>query len=173
MDDTASALTEPAEHLALVLTAGGLQRMTARVLAALIFSELPSLTMGELSESLGASAGTVSDAVKALGAVGLVERVPAPGSRRGHYRLPTGAWAALHSQQNAMVAAMLQAAEEGLAQSEPGGHAERRLREMRDFHGFLIRELPRLMERWHSERNASAETAGTMEREHHVPPSDE
>ncbi|MEV7005258.1 MarR family transcriptional regulator [Streptosporangium sp. NPDC051022] len=163
MDDTAGEPAESAEHLALVLTTGGLQRMTARVLAALIFSEQPSLTMGELSESLRASAGTVSDAVKALGAVGLVERVPAPGSRRGHYRLPPGAWAAMHSQQNTMIAAMLQAAEKGLAQAEPGGHAERRLREMRDFHGFLMRELPRLMDRWQSGRNTSAEPPGSAD----------
>ncbi|MEV8634414.1 hypothetical protein AB0395_22430 [Streptosporangium sp. NPDC051023] len=63
----------------------------------------------------------------------------------------------MHSQQNTMIAAMLQAAEKGLAQAEPGGHAERRLREMRDFHGLLMRELPRLMDRWQSERNTSAE----------------
>lgn len=152
--DTEGELEESAETLALALAAGGLQRMTARVLAALIFTNRPSVTMGELSELLRASAGTVSDAIKALGSVGLVERVPAPGSRRGHYRLPAGAWASMHSQQNAVLGAVLEAAEKGLTEAAPGGAAQQRLLEMRDFYAFLMRELPQLIERWQTERNA-------------------
>jgi DNA-binding transcriptional regulator GbsR (MarR family) len=141
--------------LALALAAGGLQRMTARVLVALIFTDRPSMTMGELSELLQASAGTISDAIKALSTVGLVERVPAPGSRRGHYRLPAGAWASLYSQQNTVLEAILVAAEKGLAEAEPDGPAQHRLLEMRDFYTFLKRELPQLIERWQTEREAA------------------
>ncbi len=71
----------------------GLQRMTARVLAALLFTEQPTLTMGELAEQLRASPGAISAATKMLTSVGLAERVPAPGSRRDHYRLRDDAWA--------------------------------------------------------------------------------
>ena len=53
---------EAAEQLALVLTTHGLQRMTARVLATLLFTEQPTMTMGELGERLQASSGAISGA---------------------------------------------------------------------------------------------------------------
>jgi DNA-binding transcriptional regulator GbsR (MarR family) len=61
--------------------------MTARVLAALLFTEQPAMTAGDLGARLQASSGAISGAVKMLTSVGLVERVPAPASRRDHYRL--------------------------------------------------------------------------------------
>ncbi len=76
-----SDLQIAAEELALVLTSHGLQRMTARVLAALLFTEQPSMTMSDLADRLRASTGAVSGAIKMLSSVGLVERTPAPGSR--------------------------------------------------------------------------------------------
>ena len=60
-----------------MLTTHGLQRMTARVLAALLFTEQPTMTMGELADRLQASSGAISGAIKMLTSVGLVERVPA------------------------------------------------------------------------------------------------
>lgn len=55
--------------------------MTARVLAALLFTEQPAMTAGDLGARLQASSGAISGAVKMLTSVGLVERVPAPASR--------------------------------------------------------------------------------------------
>jgi hypothetical protein len=78
-----------AKELALALSSHGRQRMTARVLAALLFTEQPTMTMGELADWLLASSGAISGALKMLTSVGMVERVPAPGSRRGrdsHHR---------------------------------------------------------------------------------------
>ena len=111
---------QPAEQLALVLSSHGLQRMTARVLAALIFTEQPTLTMGELAEQLRASPGAISGATKMLTSVGLVERVPAPGSRRDHYRLRDDAWAVQYTNQNEVTSAVLTAAEAGINATEPG-----------------------------------------------------
>ncbi len=54
----------PAEQLALVLTNHGLQRMTARVLATLLFTEQPNDTAGELAERLQASTGAISGAIQ-------------------------------------------------------------------------------------------------------------
>ena len=48
----APRLHEAAERLALVLSGQGLQRMTARVLTALLFSEKSSVTMSELADEL-------------------------------------------------------------------------------------------------------------------------
>ncbi|WP_281259757.1 GbsR/MarR family transcriptional regulator [Mycolicibacterium palauense] len=145
-------LAQAAERLALVLTSHGLQRMTARVLAALLFTDQLSLTMRELGDQLQASSGAISGALKTLGASGLVERVPVPGSRREHYRLRDDAWTVLYTHQNEAVAAMQSAAAEGIALAGADSPAGRRLAEMRDFYAFVFAEIPELLERWAKRR---------------------
>ena len=132
----------------------GLQRMTARVLSTLLFTEQPSVTMGELADRLQASAGAISGALKMLTSVGLAERVPAPGSRRDHYRLREDAWAVLYTTQNGG----LRPCSRRQAGSRPpadGGLARRRLTEMRDFYDFLLGEIPAILERWQASRSPS------------------
>ena len=142
-------LQEAAEQLALVLSTHGLQRMTARVLAALLVTEQPTTTMGELADRLQASSGAISGAIKMLTSVGLVERAPAPASRRDHYRLRDNAWAVLYTNQNEVLAAMLKAAEAGIATTGGKTLAGQRLIQMRDFYNFLLAEIPALLDRWH------------------------
>lgn len=137
-----------AEQLALTLTGLGLQRMTARVLAALLFTEQSTMTMGELAEKLQASAGAISGAMKMLAAVGLAERVPVPASRREHYRLRDDAWAVLFTNQNVTISAMQDAAAAGIAAIGADHPAHRRLTQMRDFYTFLLGEIPALLDRW-------------------------
>jgi DNA-binding transcriptional regulator GbsR (MarR family) len=144
-----------AEDLALVLSSHGLQRMTARVLAALLFTEQPTMTMGELADRLLASSGAISGALKMLTSVGVVQRVPAPGSRRDHYRLRDNAWAVQYTNQNEVTAAVLKAAEAGIATTEADSLARQRLIQMRDFYDFLLAEIPALLDRWY-QRSGSA-----------------
>jgi DNA-binding transcriptional regulator GbsR (MarR family) len=150
---------DAAEELALTLTRNGLQRMTARVLAVLLFTEQEAITAGEIGERLGAGAGSVSTALKSLGDVGLVERVPAPGSRREHYRCPDDAWARLMSAQNTTVQAMLHAAERGIAAAGEDSVAGRRLAIMHDFYTHLMRELPAVIDRWRQSRRQGRKEA--------------
>ncbi|CAJ1505554.1 GbsR/MarR family transcriptional regulator [[Mycobacterium] holstebronense] len=139
---------EIAEQLALTLTGLGLQRMTARVLATLLFTEQSTMTMGELAEKLQASAGAISGAMKMLTAVGLAERVPVPASRREHYRLRDDAWAVLFTNQNVTISAMQDAAAAGIAAIGADHPAHHRLTQMRDFYTFLLAEIPALLDRW-------------------------
>ncbi|OAN39442.1 GbsR/MarR family transcriptional regulator [Mycolicibacterium iranicum] len=141
-------LQSAAEELALVLTRHGLQRMTARVLATLLFTERPTITMAELADILQASSGSISGALKTLTSVGLAEQVPTPGSRRDHFRLRGDAWAVLFTNQNQTLAGLLAAAESGIAVAGRGSLAEQRLTEMRDFYTFLLAEIPALLDRW-------------------------
>ena len=143
-----SDLQRAAEELALVLTSHGLQRMTARVLATLLFTEQPSMTMGDLADQLRASNGSISAAIKMLSSVGLVERTPAPGSRREHFRLRDDAWAVLYTNHNDVLAAMRRAAETGIDATAADSLAGHRLTEMRDFYDFLLDEIPALLQRW-------------------------
>jgi DNA-binding transcriptional regulator GbsR (MarR family) len=146
---------DTAEQLALVLSTHGMQRMTARVLAALLFTEQPTMTMGELADRLQASSGAISGAIKMLTPVGLVERVPAPGSRRDHYRLRDDAWAVQYTNQNEVTAAVIKAAEAGIATTEPGSLAHQRLIQMRDFYNFLMEEIPALLDRWYQQSGST------------------
>ncbi|WP_017537587.1 MULTISPECIES: GbsR/MarR family transcriptional regulator [Nocardiopsis] len=143
-----------AEELALMLSDLGMQRMSARVMAAFLFTDRPTLTLGELAEELDASQGSVSGALKSLHHVGMLERVPVPGSRRDHHRLRRDAWERLFSSQNEAVRRMMAAAADGIAATEADSPARGRLQEMHDFYTFMFRELPLLFERWRAERDS-------------------
>ena len=143
--------------MALVLSSHGMQRMTARVLATLLFTEQRTMTAGELSERLQASSGAISGAVKMLISVGVVERVPAPASRRDHYRLRDNAWAIQYTNQNEVTSAVLRAAEAGIAATDDGSLARQRITQMRDFYNFLFEEIPVLLDRWYR-RSGTTET---------------
>lgn len=99
------------------------------------------MTAADLCAELSISSGAVSTAIKHLMPVGLIERVPAPGSRRDHYRFRAGAWAALMSQQNTMLATMRDSAQEGIDATGPDTVTARRLHEMQDFYTFMLNEL--------------------------------
>jgi DNA-binding transcriptional regulator GbsR (MarR family) len=139
---------DAAERFALKLTESGMQRMSARVLAAFLFTEQDTLTMGELAEELSVSAGSVSAALKALSGVGLIGRVPAPGSRREHYRLRDNAWATLFTSQNTVIQVMMDAARDGIAATSRASSARHRLTQMRGFYAFLLAEIPALLDKW-------------------------
>ncbi|MDO3339630.1 MarR family transcriptional regulator [Mycobacteroides abscessus subsp. abscessus] len=146
-------MDESAEQLALMLTTHGMQRMTARVLTALLFTEQPTMTSSDLSEQLQASSGAISTSIRMLTSVGLAERVPVPASRRDHYRLRDNAWAVLFTNQNAVLSAMQEAAAAGIAGTQRDSLARARLTQMRDFYAFLLGEIPTLLERWRQEQH--------------------
>ena len=148
----AAKLSDVGEQLALVFAGQGMQRMTARVLAALLFTEQPSVTMAELAEALQASAGSISGALKQLTAVGVAERVPAPASRRDLYRIRSDAWATLYTGQNQTIAEFWDAADAGIAATDNASPARQRLVEMRDFYAFLMSEIPPILQRWREQR---------------------
>ena len=62
-----------------------------------------------------------------LTSVGLGERVPAPASRRDHYRLRDNAWAIQYTNQNEVTSAVLKDAEAGITATEDGTLARQRL----------------------------------------------
>ncbi|MCD0482439.1 GbsR/MarR family transcriptional regulator [Streptacidiphilus sp. ASG 303] len=146
-------MSATAERLALVLTQAGMQRMAARVMCALLFCEEETTTAPELCEQLGASAGAVSGALKTLVSLRLAERMPAPaGDRRDHYRLRPDGWAVMTSSRDHLLDTMLRTADEGIEEVGEDSPAGLRLREMRDFYAYMLREMPALIDRWHEQR---------------------
>ncbi|WP_412539500.1 MarR family transcriptional regulator [Longispora sp. K20-0274] len=151
------SLHDAAERLALVFVENGMQRMAARVFCAVLFAEKATVTAGDIAERLDVSAGAVSGAIKTLTTVGLIERVPAPGSRRDHFRFRADAWATLLTSKNHVLTVMREAADEGIAVAGADSPAGERLAEMRDFYTYMLRETELMLERWHAyERRGQA-----------------
>lgn len=146
---------EAAERFALSLSQYGLQRMTARVMAALLFTQRETMTAGDVSEQLAVSTGAVSGALKNLIVLGMIEKTPAPGSRRDHYRFRDDAWSTLMSAQNVGITAMTDAADQGVKTVGADTPAGRRLVDMREFYAYLLEELPAIVDRWHERRGRS------------------
>jgi DNA-binding transcriptional regulator GbsR (MarR family) len=144
-----------AERLALFFMQFGLQRMVARVWAAVLFAEEETITAGEIAERLGVSAGAVSGAVKTLMTTGMIERVPVPGSRRDHYAFPPGSWGDLVGRMSESFDRTREMAQEGIDAVGEGSLPGQRLAEMRDFYAYIGREMPALLQHWKEQRAAA------------------
>jgi DNA-binding MarR family transcriptional regulator len=149
-------LREYVERFALALTSMGMQRMSARVLALFVCTDAPALTAHDIAEHLAVSPAAVSGAVRTLLQAGLLQRAPSPGSRRDHYRLADDTWTGAGVVKREHFDALAALAADGLTVIDLDGPAADRLREMRDFYGFLAAEIPALLDRWRSRRAGSA-----------------
>lgn len=137
------------EQFAAVLEGYGFPRMSARVIMALMATEGPGLTAGELAEQLQVSPAAISTSVRFLLQVGMAERVRAPGQRRDLYRLPDDAWYTVTASKQPIYQRIAELAAEGVdAVGGAGTEAGARLDSMRDFFDYLAEEVPALVERW-------------------------
>ncbi|MDT8910192.1 MarR family transcriptional regulator [Amycolatopsis sp. PS_44_ISF1] len=140
------------ESLGLVLSQIGMQRMAARVFAALMTTDEGQLTAAELAARLSVSPAAVSGAVRYLEQVGLVTKVREPGERRDHYRLYDDLWYATFLKRDRFLLMWRDAAEEGIDALGADTPAGQRLTEMQDFLSFALKEITSLYDRWHAER---------------------
>jgi DNA-binding transcriptional regulator GbsR (MarR family) len=141
------------EEVGLMFEMLGLPRMAGRLFGALLISDPPHQSNGELAEMLQASKGSISTMTRLLIQIGLIERISLAGDRRDYFQIKPHAWAQMTKQRMAQISAFRQLAERGLAMlaGEPP-RVTGRLREMHDVHAFLERELPLLDERWMEEQ---------------------
>lgn len=139
------------EHLAMSFADYGFPRMAARVLIGLMAAEEDALTAAELGARLEVSPAAISGAVRYLIRIGMLQRVPASGSRRDRYRLPDDPWYEVASLERGYLGKLAEVADGGAAALGAGAAAERVAR-MRDFFLFMQREMDGLLERWRAER---------------------
>lgn len=145
------------ESLALVLSQIGMQRMSARVFAALMTTDDARLTAADLASQLSVSPAAISGAVRFLEQIGLVAKEREPGERRDHYRLFDDLWYATFLKRDRMIIMWRDAAGDGIDALGEDSPAGQRLAEMRDFLSFMLAELNGMYERWHelrAEKNA-------------------
>ncbi len=142
------------EHLGLTLSQIGMQRMPARVFAALMTTDAGRLTAAELADQLSVSPAAISGAVRWLEQIGLVAKEREPGSRRDHYRLFDDLWYATFMKRDRMIALWRDAADDGVSALGSDTPAGERIAEMRDFLSFMIKELNDMYAKWHEMKAA-------------------
>ncbi|MYW97235.1 MarR family transcriptional regulator [Amycolatopsis rubida] len=140
------------ESLGLVMSQIGMQRMSARVFAALMTTDSGQLTAAELAEQLSVSPAAISGAVRYLDQIGLVRKVREPGERRDHYQLYDDLWYATFLKRDRFLIMWRDAATDGVDALGPDTPAGKRLAEMRDFLAFMLVEVNNLYDRWHELR---------------------
>jgi DNA-binding transcriptional regulator GbsR (MarR family) len=136
------------ERFAAQLAEAGMQRMPARVFAALLSSDAGILSSAELGERLRISPAAVSGAIRYLTQVGMVSREREPGSRRDRYRVHSDQWYEALTNRDQQMRRWAETMDEGVASLGADTPAGRRMGETRAFFEFLAAELPALLERW-------------------------
>ena len=147
------AVSKFVEGFAAQLVEAGMQRMAARVFAALLASDSGALTSAELGEQLQVSPAAVSGAVRYLAQVHMVSREREPGSRRERYRVHSDQWYEALTSRDAVLKRWEHTLREGvdsLGMTTPGGQ---RIAETLAFFEYLQGELGQLMERWREHRD--------------------
>ncbi|EXU66905.1 MULTISPECIES: MarR family transcriptional regulator [unclassified Streptomyces] len=143
-----AAVSRFVERFAADLAEAGMQRMAARVFAALLVSDSGALTSAELAERLRISPAAVSGAIRYLSQVDMVVREREPGSRRDRYRLYNEVWYETLTRRDQVVARWESTMRDGAKVLGPGTPAGLRITETADFFEFVQRELPKMLERW-------------------------
>ncbi|MFF3461778.1 GbsR/MarR family transcriptional regulator [Streptomyces sp. NPDC002619] len=149
----ARAVSKFVESFAAQLVEAGMQRMPARVFAALLSSDSGSLTSAELGVLLQVSPAAVSGAVRYLAQQHMVSREREPGSRRERYRVHSNQWYEALTNRDAVLKRWEHALREGvdsLGETTPAG---RRLAETLAFFEFVDGEIAKMMERWRVHRD--------------------
>ncbi|MFD7065872.1 GbsR/MarR family transcriptional regulator [Streptomyces sp. NPDC059913] len=146
------AVSRFVERFAAEMTEAGMQRMAARVFAALLADDDGSMTSAELALALQISPAAVSGAVSYLTQVSMVGREREPGSRRDRYRLHDEVWYTTFANRDRVLTRWENTLRDGvrvLGEDTPAGS---RLAETVAFFEFLQAELVGVMGRWREHR---------------------
>ncbi|MFE9093003.1 GbsR/MarR family transcriptional regulator [Streptomyces sp. NPDC007264] len=146
------AVSKFVEGFAAQLVEAGMQRMPARVFAALLASDSASLTAAELGEWLQVSPAAVSGAVRYLAQQHMVSREREPGSRRERYRVSSNQWYEALTNRDAVLKRWEHALRDGVDSLGAKTAAGRRLAETLAFFEFVDGEIAGMMERWRTHR---------------------
>ncbi|WP_141206103.1 GbsR/MarR family transcriptional regulator [Streptomyces griseorubiginosus] len=146
------AVSKFVEGFAAQLVEAGMQRMPARVFAALLSCDNGSMTSVELGEQLRISPAAVSAAVRYLAQTHMVSREREPGSRRERYRVHGDQWYEALTNREAVIKRWEVALREGVASLGADTPAGRRMAETLAFFEFVEVEVAAMMERWRVHR---------------------
>jgi DNA-binding transcriptional regulator GbsR (MarR family) len=142
------ALLRYIERFASLLISLGVPPMPARVFAALLITDSGRLTAAELAGTLQVSRAAISDGVRYLTQLGLVDREREPGSRRDYYRMPDDVWVKMISLRDQTLVRWSGLLREGIDLIGAGTPAGARMAEHAAYVEFVSKELPGVLQRW-------------------------
>lgn len=122
-----AAVSRFVERFAAQLADAGMQRMPARIFAALLASESGALTSAELGAQLKVSPAAISGAVRYLAQVNMVTREREPGSRRDRFRVHSDQWYEALTSRDMVIKRWEDALREGVANLGPDSPQGQRL----------------------------------------------
>lgn len=146
------AVSKFVESFAAQLVEAGMQRMPARVFAALLSSDDGAMTSADLGEQLRISPAAVSGAVRYLAQTHMVSREREPGSRRERYVVHGDQWYEALTNREALIKRWEGALREGVSSLGADTPAGRRMAETLAFFEFVDGEIVAMMERWRVHR---------------------
>ncbi|MFE4211596.1 GbsR/MarR family transcriptional regulator [Streptomyces sp. NPDC056844] len=149
------AVSRFVERFAAEMTEAGMQRMAARVFAALLADDDGSMTSSDLGRQLRISPAAVSGAINYLTQVSMVGRERDPGSRRDRYRLHDEIWYATFANRDQVLTRWERTLKDGarsLGEDTPAGA---RLAETAEFFAFMQAELVGVLDRWREHRTSA------------------
>ncbi|WP_330458985.1 MarR family transcriptional regulator [Streptomyces sp. NBC_00820] len=149
----AEAVSKFVESFAAQLVEAGMQRMPARIFAALLSADEGALTSAELGEQLQVSPAAVSGAVRYLAQQHMVSREREPGSRRERYRVHSNQWYEALTNREAVLKRWETALRDGVTSLGAATPAGRRMAETLAFFEFVDGEIAAMMERWRVHRD--------------------
>ena len=149
-------VSEFVERFAASLTRAGMQRMPARVFAALLASDSGRLTAAELAAQLQVSPAAVSGAVRYLAQVNYLRRERNPKSRRDLIVLYENAWYEASLRANPLLSGLEEDLADGVRAVGADTPAGARMAKTQAFLEFFDAEMAKIMTRWR-EREAGLE----------------
>ena len=150
-----------AEQVGMTLAGLGMTPAYGKLLGWLLICEPPGQSLGQMSEALGLSKGSVSTGMRVLERIGLVRRAVVPGARGHVYEASPDGLVEMASQAGAQYATIRRLMERGLAllDNDRSPRADR-LRVSRDFYAFIEREVPKLLQEFKRQYTKEGESDG-------------
>lgn len=155
MEDRPTDRSEFIEGFALQLNETGMQRMAARVFAALLTAPGGGLTAREIAGTLGVSAAAVSGATSYLTRTGLAERTRRADERVDRYDVRGTQWAEAMAVETETLHTLSGWLDKGASAVAGDPDATERMEGTRDFFAFMADEMPKLVDRWQESRRSS------------------
>lgn len=148
---------ESVERFADHWAAGGASRIEGLIAGYLLFDESDGVTAAELSDELVISRGSISTYTRQLVERGFVQRVRKPGERSHFFVMSDDVWAGFLAAEQEYLHNQRRLAEIALPLVAEGGRSWTRLRNMRDYMGWMIEaRLPGAWEQFKNERDDPA-----------------
>jgi hypothetical protein len=126
------------ERFADAWSLGGGSRTEGRIAAYLLLDESDGVTAEQLATALAVSRGSVSTCTRRLVGAGFVRRVRRRGDRADYFVMDLDVWGGFLDQQHAYLVSQRDLAARTLPLVAPGTPAATRLRNMRDYMGWLL-----------------------------------